>query len=873
MKRYPPKWIDSLLEALLKERFADEIIGDLHEWFEWKSESQSAVKLYFGYLKAVLMAFRLHNFKNVKTLFLLVIDTLMIHNNIKISVRSLLQHRLFTVINLLGLTISLMSFLFIYAFVSYEISYDNFHSKGENIYRVLQYNPESKNLVRSTPTPLADAFLTDFESSMEFARFGNDPVFVELDSQKYYEENFYWADSSMFNVFDLPFIYGDPKHALTEKNTVVLTEEVSNKYFGEGVNPVGKLLPIKIYDGNANITMRIDGVMKSLPSNTDLPFEVLGSISNAYELYSRFNKHWGFNWLHTYVYIPNKADVARIELQFPNIIERALGPEFVAQRSFYFQPLNKVHLYSTEVSGANAETSIDNIITFVIIGIFIILIATINYLNLMGARVNKRTKEVGVRKVLGASKKQLLVQFLTESNITLFLSMLMGITLVYLLWPVFINFLAKPIPFSILVTKESVSLFIALIFVCGTLAGSYPAWLLTSVSVSKMINKQANNRRKNNLQKVLVSFQFAVSVFLIISSVIVYRQVDFMSHKNLGFNQEQLLTIKVEDRATQEKIKLIKEEIAKLSAVQAVTVSGESLPSQMNNTGSLAWDEASRLNKKSIHVVSIDQDFFGTLEIPFLYGENFVRESDFGAESQVIINKAAMDIMGGENPVKTMIEIDDTRHEVIGVVDNYHYQSLLSSVIPVVFCTVPPGSRLSPDNIIVRLKTDDVFSTLDDIETIWKNFSPDEYFSFQFVDETYQAVYNSERRFLKLFSIFAALSIIISCMGLYGIVLFTTEEKSKEISIRKVLGSTVPQIVLLVVRKFMLLILIGFAVGIPLSIYFMNDWLQQFSYRIEVDFISVLLAGSLVSLVAAFTIGFNTLKAALANPIVHLRKE
>ena len=869
----PPGWVDRFLTAILKDRFVDEAIGDMHEWYAWKQGSMSGFRLNLFYMLGVFQAIRPYKIKKIGGLFLLTLDAIMISNNVKISLRSLLAHRLFTFINLLGLTISLVSFLFIYTYVKYELSYDNFHPKADHIYKVLKRHPQTGHLSRSTSTPLAEAFLLEFEGDMQFARYGEDPAFVRVGDDKYYEGNFYWGDSTLFNVFNMPFLYGNPKKALTEKNTLVLTQEVSEKYFGEGTNPVGKLLPVKLYDGNVEMLMRVDGVMRSLPPNTDLPFEIIGSIANAFELYSQFNDSWSFFWLHTYAYIPDVKDLSGITGQIPNLVEKNLGPQYVDRVSYHFQPLKKMHLYSAEVERSGTDGNVNYIITFALAGIFIIIIAAINYLNLMGARVNKRRKETNIRKVLGANKAQLFGQFLTESILTVFASLLISLVLSYLLWPSFKGFLGKELPMSVVFGWDTLVVMLVIALLSGTLSGLYPAWLLATVPTNQVVDKHKSGIQRNRFLKILVSFQFSISMFLILSTLVIFRQVNFMSKKHLGFNKEQLLSIKVEDKSQQEKILLIKDQMGALPGVGAVTVSGETLPSQMNNGGGLQWDGKPREEAAYVHIVAIDQDFFETLEIPLIHGKNFSRTNKFEPGGPIIINRAAMELMGTASPVNKKVKVNGDDYIVAGVVENYHYQSLQTRVLPTVFCMVGPGDRLSPDNILIRTQTDDIQASLEAMEDVWNDFSGNADFSFHFVDESFQAIYESERRFLKLFTGFALLSIIISCMGLYGIVLFTTEEKSKEISLRKALGSSVLQIVSLVTKRFLVLILIGFVVGIPLAVYFSTDWLQQFSYRITVDAITVVASVVIVLFISLLTIGLHTMKAAMVNPVDHLRNE
>ena len=872
-KKIPPAWVDRLLDALLKERFADETIGDLHEWYALKQETQSKLQLTYFYFLSVLKALRIYKLKKIRELLILVTEIMMVNNNIKLSIRSLINNRFFTVINLIGLSVSLAAFLFIYAYLRYELSYDDFHAKKDKIYRVLNADEQSAGRGRPTPTPLASAFNTYFPDEVTFARFGQDPVFLEVEESKFYEENFYWGDPAIFSVFDLPFLYGNSESALTNPNTIVLTQEKSEAYFGKGVNPVGKMLPVKIYDGNERLLMRVDGVMKKLPTNTELPFELIGSIANAFELYKQFNNHWGFNWLHTYAYIPNDNDLKRIVNHIPVIRKEMMPSQVSDQHTFEFQPLDKVHLYSADVSGSLTSGNINYIITFTIIGIFIILIATINYLNLMGARINKRRSEVGVRKVLGANRGQLFSQFLTESNLTISISLLMALCIVGFLFGQFTAFIGKPIPLDVFFNWETAVLLLLLVLVCGAVSGVYPALILTTLKLEVNVNNHKRIKRRSNFQKALVTFQFAISVFLIISTFIIFQQVHFMTRTNLGFNKEQLVSIKVEDRLLQDKIKLIRDEMANVAGVEAITISGESLPSSMNNTWDIRWEGLPKGESKPVHIVSVDPEFFDALEIPIVKGTGFGNQHANDSANFIVLNQTAADLLQSDDPVLQKVEIGGMKRTIIGVAGDYFYKSLQSEISPVAFLITPAGDRISPDNIIVRLKTDQIIESISGLESIWKKFSTTEYFSFHFVDETFQNIYDSENQFLNLFVVFAIISIVISCMGLYGVVLFTTEEKSKEISIRKVLGSSTSQIIMLISRKFIVLIFIGFAAGAPLAVYFSNDWLVQFPYRVDIGFLIILAGAGLIFLISVLTIGLNTFKAAVSNPVDYLKNE
>ncbi len=868
----PPRWVDNFLDAVLKSRFADEVIGDLHEWFDWKQETLNGASLALHYAWAVITSLRWHKLKKIRFIIIHLIDFIMISNNIKISLRSLLQHKRFTLINIIGLTFSFVSFLYIYAYVQYERSYDNFHPKGDHIYRVIRHHIPSGNASQYTATPVAPAFLSNFGSRVQIARFGQDAVIVEAGDDSYYEAGFYWADTTLFEVFHLPFLYGSPTNALKDLNTIVLTQEVAEKYFGPGVDPVGQLLPVKVYDGNAELLMRVDGVLKALPPNTDLPFELLGSIGNALELYKQFNNNWDFFWLQTYAYVPNPADVPVIEAGVYDMIDGALGKKSAEMLTFTFQPLSDVHLHSARIRGGGSTSEAYQVITLSVIGVFIVLIATINYLNLMGASLNKRRKEVSVRKVMGATRRQMFGQFLTEATLTIVISLCLALIVAVVLWPYYTGFAGKPVPESILLNWPTALFLVAMVLVCGALSGIYPAWLLTSIPTTQLISAHQQKLRRNKGHRLLVAAQFAASVFLIAFALLIYRQVNFMATKDLGFNKEQLMSIKIEDRDLQQQVMDMKAAMQNVAGVASITASSESLPSAMNNGGAYWWDEDSKTRRPFVNLVAVDRDFFKTLEIPLLQGRDFLPGEVYGKGSPVILNQAAIANMERYNPLNNTIWVDGMEHQVIGVVADYHYQSLQNVVHPAVFF-LGGESRMSPDNLIVRLGTGQLFRTINDLEDAWESFATKEFFSFQFVDASYQQVYNGERRFLRLFAFFALLSVVISCMGLYGLVLFTTEERSKEISIRKVLGSTAGQIMVLVARRFLVLIAAGFVLGIPLAVVFAYDWLSQFPYRIGIEAGIVAAAALIVLAIAAATIGFNTFKAAGSNPVKYLRNE
>ena len=870
--KQPPKWIDRVLEYLLRDRFVDEVLGDLHEWYEWKQGVYSRPKLVRAYWWNAFRAIRLHQMKNVKNLLINLTDMTMINNNIKIGLRSLLQSRFFTAINVLGLTVSLVSFLLIFAFIRYERSYNTSHPKADEIYRVLRKNVATGLRERPIGTPLANAFLQDFEGAIEFARFGQDGIYVELGEKKFYEADFYWSDPSVFHVFDLPFVYGNPQKALQDKNTLVVTRAISEKYFGEGVNPVGKSLPIKIYDSNVDLLMRIDGVIEDLPGNSDLPFKLLGSMSNALELYSQFNEYWGFFWLHAYAHIPDKNDLPRLKARAPMILEEAIGKEYAANRTYDFQPLSEVHLYSEDIDKSMTDGSIRQVRVLSLIALFILLIASINYLSLVSARLTRRKQEVGIRRVMGARGSQIMGQLFTESALTIFVSFLLATGLTGAIWPLFTDTIGKEIPMAILWDRQAVLWLVSVVLGCTLLSGLYPAWMASKIRSKGLVDKQASVKGKRLLQKGLVTFQFAIAVFLVTSSVLIFRQVRYVSQKDLGFDQSHLVSIKLEDRALQDKIDVIKEAMAQVNGVTMSTASGEALPSALNSGAEMFWGPSDEIHH-FVKIVAIDERYFETLQVDMVDGQAFTATSDASMDAPIIVNEAAFHLLEVASHRDIKVRLDGHQRTIMGVVKDYHVESLKNKVQPTVFVYGRPGSRQSPDNIILRLSGDHIAETLGEVEDIWYGFSSSEIFDLHFVDQSFALLYESDQRFLRLFTGFSILSIFIACLGLYGVVVFTTEEKSKEISIRKVLGSTVAQVTLLVSRRFLILVVLGLLMGFPGALYFIREWLAQFSYRLEPEPAFIILAVVIVGILAAVTIGVHTIRAALANPVKYLRNE
>lgn len=867
--RQPPIWVENLLELFIQDYFLDETLGDLYEWYQLNQHLPRYL-LTIKYFLLAIRSLRPYRLKKTQKIFLNIIDISMLNNDLKVGIRSIFKNLRFSLINLLGLTTAFTCTLFIYSYVSHENSFHDYHPKTDQIYSIVKQSTSDGSLTRYTTTPLVPALQNEFPGSATFARIGQDPVYIHTGKSSFYEANFYWADPTLLSIFDFEFLYGSASASLNVPNSIVLTEQSAVKYFGEGVDPVGKTLDVKIYDGDLQLSMRVSGVLKKFPSNQDFPFEILGSMSNALEIYSQFENSWGLNWLLTYALFERDDEVAKIEARSNAFFNKYMGQGSETDKAFFFQPIKEIHLFSQHISRSHSTGNYRNVLAIVAIGIFIVLIAGINYINMVTARLHKRGKEVGIRKFNGATKYQLIKQFLTESGLIVFVSALVSYILAYVLWQPFTLFISTSIPIETLLSPSFVIIYLGLALVLTLAAGGYPAWLLSSLDMLKMIRGIHKKISRAQLRRILVIVQFGISAFLIICTLVIWDQINFMSNKSLGFNQEQLVVIPVESKDLQARIDVIKNEVSNLPGVASATISSESLPSEMNNRWGISWNPDERMG---IYVVSIGIEYFETLEINLLMGENLSLPFKTDSARSIIINESAREAMNLENPIGQMVTLGGIKRKIVGVVNDYHYQSLHEKTESVAFMVGTSGYRVSQDNLIVRLHAGDITHHLRQINEIWESLAPNDIFNFQFVDQAFQQTYDNETSFIQLLGIFSLISILIASIGLFGMVVFMTEERSKELSIRKVLGAGIPRIIMQVAGEFTLLVFIGYIIALPIGIFTSENWMDRFPYRADFDFSIILLAALLLLLMAWLTIGYNTIKTALSNPVKFLRNE
>lgn len=840
----------------------------------------------FGHTKGLRQTqFQILNSENQNT-------KLMFRNYFNIAIRNITKHRFYSLINVTGLATGVAACLLISLFILHELSYDNYHENKDRIYRVntiIKFGNLDYNLA-TTPAPTAHTILSEYpevEASTRIRAQGN--YQVRKGTESFREEDVAYADSSFFSVFTTPFLYGDPSKALTEPNTIVISRKIAEKYF-PNQDPVGQTLTLfKDWE------VRIDGVMENFPDNSQFNFNLLVSMMNNEE---SKNEMWLSNNFHTYLLLKPGADPKALESKLDALVEKYVGPqvrEFIGgdkslndlssngnKFQFYLLPLQDVHLFAETSANIRPGGDITYVYLFAAIALFILFIACINFMNLSTARSANRAKEVGVRKVLGSLRSHLVGQFLLESVLITLASFIVAIAIAYAFLPIFSDLSGKRL--SLPLTEPIFYLIVVgLALIVGVIAGVYPSFFLSAFRpVNVLKGKLALGMKSGLIRSGLVVFQFTISIFLIVGTITIYRQLDYIQQKKIGFNKDQVIVVK-EAGALGSQLESFKNEMLKDSRILGATISGSLPVSGTDRNNSSFWpmgktpDQNNMVGLQSFYV---DYDYVRTLGMEIKEGRDFSR--DFLSDSTgIIINEAAAQAFNiAANPIGQKIEsfkmlpgniIDrDERnvYTVVGVVKDFHFESLRDNITPLALFLAKSDGLIS-----FRFQAQDAGEAVAALESKWKQFGPGEPFEYTFLDDDFSAMYSNEERLGHIFTIFAVLAIIIASLGLFALSAFTAEQRTKEIGIRKVLGATVGSIVVLLSKEYGKLILCAFVIAAPLSWYAVNWWLEGYSYKTEIGIAIYVLAGVVAFMVAWLTMGYQSVKAASSNPVKSLRNE
>ena len=808
----------------------------------------------------------------------------MLLNYLKIAWRTLRKQQGFTFINIFGLAVGLACCMLIMLYVLDELSYDRYNTKADRIYRVQTNIKFGGNDMRfaASPDPIGPTLKKDYPQVEQFVRLHQRGTWLVKrvdDPTNLREDNITFADSTLFDVFTLPLLSGDPKRALAAPNTVVISESAAKRHFGNQ-NPMGQSL---VFDNRK--TFRVSGVMRDMPINSHFRSDFFLSMLND-------DYPWG-QWIsnnhHTYIVLKPGTDAQAFAKNFNTVIEKYVGPQAMKmigttmeqfrkagnQLGYWLIPVTDIHLHSKQQGELAPNGDIQYVYIFSAVALFILLIACINFMNLATARSANRAKEVGVRKVMGSERQQLIGQFMTESILTTVLAMLLAVCLVSVALPGFNTIAAKELRIVQLVSPYYLPVLIALPIVVGLLAGSYPAFFLSSFQPITVLKGKINvNFRSVGLRSGLVVFQFMMSVVLIIGTLIVYRQITYIQTKNVGFNRDQLLTVN-DVYAIGKQAETFRQEVLRLPGVVSGSISGY-LPTPSNRSDNSFFAEGQADLNKGINMQNwgVDYDYVKTLGMQIVQGRNFSRA--FGSDSTgIIVNEAAVRILGFKDPIgKRIWGFDDPQlkarktYTIIGVVKNFHFESLRRNIGALSMILQPNSGSAS-----FRVSSANVPDLMKQIEAKWKQIAPGQPFSYQFMDDSFDEMYRAEQRIGTIALTFAALAILIACLGLFGLAAFMAEQRTKEIGVRKVLGASVTSIIGLLSKDFLKLVLIAIVIASPLAWYAMNQWLSDFAYKIDIEWWMFALAGLLAVGIALVTVSFQSIKAALMNPVKSLRSE
>ena len=807
----------------------------------------------------------------------------MIKNYFKIAIRNLLKRKGFSAINVLGLAIGIGTCLVMLLFVQDELSYDRFHEKADRIVRVyFSGTVQGGKMVESTVMPpTAQALKSDYPEVQEATRirtYGR-PRLLYGD-KSFNEDEFAFVDSNFFQVFTLPLLQGDANTALNEPNTAVVSKTFAKRYFGDA-DPMGKIISFK--DGN-NPPFKITGVIDKVPKNSHFHFDIFSSMAGFPQSRST---SWMESEFYTYLVLNPGYDYKKLEAKLPQVVEKYMGPQILQAMGMNFaqfkqkgnniglflQPLTDIHLHSDFTYDLSPAGDIRYVYIFSAIALFMLLIACINFMNLSTASASKRAREVGIRKVLGSMKWELVRQFLVESVLLSAIALLFAIGFVYLALPVFNSLAGKDLHLDFM---ENTWLLPSLLLIglgVGVLAGSYPAFFLSSFKpVAVLKGKFTSGKKSIGLRSVLVVFQFFISITLIVSTAVVYKQLSYIQNKKLGFDKEQVLVLP-ETWLLGNNQEVFRQQLAQDSRVASVSVSGYLPAGQSYNNNFFVYPENISTHLIKTLRYDVDYNYIPTLGIEIISGRNFSK--DFSTDSSgAILNEAAAKILGWEKDAightisNTNNEGQKRTYRVVGVVKDFHFKSLHQKIAPLVMVMGDNSGT-----IIVKIKTTDIAGLLAGIKSQWNKYTIQEPFSFSFLDERFNATYESEQKTGKLLGIFAGLTILVACLGLFGLATFTAEQRTKEIGIRKVLGASVSGVVALLSKDFLKLVLLAFIIASPIAWYAMDKWLQDFAYRINISVWVFIVTALIAVVITIITVSFQAIKAAMVNPVKSLRME
>lgn len=866
-QEHPPKLLELILKHIIPFCDHEHLLGDFEEMYmriAKDSGKTGALSWYVFQIFKLLPSY----FKNYS-----VWSMTMLKNYIKIALRNLKKYKAYSLINITGLAIGMACCILIIQYVRDELSYDLHHEKADRIYRLVDSLDMSESASRYfalSSAPFAPALKSEFPEVEDAVRFflGRRRM-VTYGENKYYEEGIIFADASLFQIFTLPLIEGNPGTALNAPHTIVISESMALKYFGHET-PMDKIMKINDDD------YLIAGIMKDIPRNSHFRADIFASMKTLEQIptvQERYFQNWARHEFYTYLLIKEGYSASGLQGKLPGFIEKHAAQQIKtilgSTLSSTLQPLKSIHLRSHLQHEIGPNGDIKYVTIFSVVALFILLIACVNFMNLATARSVNRSKEVGLRKVVGANRHQIIRQFMGESFVYTFCALFLAFLFVRIALPIFNSLTGKEIGVQDLRNVIILWAVVFILFFVGLLSGIYPALILSQHRPVNVLKGSATVKSgRSLLRKGLVVMQFGISIFLIIATGTVLNQLDFLKNRKLGFDKDHVVVVTIRENSIRKNSEAIKADLKQnphiLDATIAIGVPG----------GVIAGDAIQLVTEEgkktmTVRMIYADHDYIKTMGMEIVEGRDFSGKMSTDAKEAFIVNEAAVRGLELENPLGTQVEWGDKKGKIIGIVKDFQFQSLKDEITPLFIQIWPLNTyvfalRISPDNIP---------DTLAYIEKKWKELDPAHPFEFSFMDESFDRLYKSEEKLGQIFSAFSFLAIFIACLGLFGLALFMAEQRTKEIGIRKILGASVGRIFVLLAKEFVYLVFIANIVAWPLAYFLMREWLRNFAYRVNMESWIYLSSAVIALAIAFFTISFQALKAALTDPVKSLRYE
>jgi putative ABC transport system permease protein len=853
-----PPWIAGwLIRRMFPDRGGCSILGDMVETYHYLDEEKGPLWAWIWFwaqcIKAVPPFFidacywRIH----------------MVKNYLLVTVRNLRKNSSYSLLNIIGLAVGMAAFILIIMYVQLELSYDKYHEKADRIYRVIR---EGRSFTPAALGPELKEKIPEVEAAARLIR--SSKTLVSYEQNHYLEEEFYWADPGMFAILSIPFVSGDPRTALTEPFAIVLSKRSAKKYFGDA-DPMGKTLTV-----SERFEFKVMGVFENMPAHSHFVMD----IAVPYETYFRATGNditgWRSNFSYTYVLLEENADQQEAENKIhPFIVVpllKAAGVKEPYPKYFFLQPMTDIHLHSHLEQEISVNNDIKYIVLFSSIAFLILFIACINYMNLATARSLRRAKEVGMRKVVGAQKGQLIAQFLGESVVTAFVAMIFSIVIVLVALPAFNNLVQRQLSLN---PFQNLQLFLGLVLTTlfvGLFAGSYPAVRMSGFRPIAVLGRAfARSPKGTSLRNILVLAQFAITIILIVCTIAVRNQLRFIKTVDLGYEKEQIITLPVRVGSVRENIQSIKAELMQFPDIISVSTSGR-LPNDIDTFTSRDWTGLNPEKPIPIYYNTADYDYIDLFGMEIVRGRNFSRDFPSDEKGAFLVNETAVKVAGWESPIgRKFTHWNGQNGEIVGVMKDFHLHSLHRAIEPLYIFLNPRDFS----SIAIKIKSTDIPATIDYVKGIMKKFSPSTPFAYSFFDEVFERAYFTEQRMARVFGAFAILGIFIACLGLLGLTAFASEQRTKEIGIRKILGASDAKIFIILSQEFIRWVLLANIIAWPAAYFAMNKWLQNFAYRTHIGSAAFLISSGTALMIATFTVSFQSIKSARANPVDSLRYE